>query len=370
MLLSIVTGWCHACHDDGSTRPTPTRRSSRSSTSASSGPRRRRSPARHQRALQPRRMADDRVPDAATASCSAAARSCRRPDGVGAGARSPTPSRARGDRRDRRAARPSRRRPARRVRAGASGRRTRRARSSRPSTRARRLRRGAEVSARRAGPARARSCYQDDADDRTLQHRRRHARRDGLERALRRRRRRLLPLRADARLAAAAVEKLLEVNAGAARPVRRGRRTCWRRALHANGPPTCSRYVQTWLADPVDGGWCGLAAGRPRLLRRGSTERGARPRRRSTARCIADSNGAMVSAALHAAHAFDDDGPRRDFAVKSLERVLLRLLPARRRASRTTSTARPRPRPARRSVRRWRPRASTPTRPPATSSTR
>jgi len=82
------------------------------------------------------------------------------------------------------------------------------------------------------------------------------------------------------------------------------------------------RYIQTWLADPVDGGWFGsqraddayYAADTPEARRLVP----APPIARSL---YADSNGAMVSAALAAARVFADDGLR-DFAVKSLERVL------------------------------------------------
>ena len=83
------------------------------------------------------------------------------------------------------------------------------------------------------------------------------------------------------------------------------------------------RYIQTWLADPVDGGWFGsqradeayYAAETPEARR----SMPAPPVARSL---YADSNAAMVSTALTAARVFNDDGLR-DFAVKSLERVLI-----------------------------------------------
>jgi uncharacterized protein len=83
------------------------------------------------------------------------------------------------------------------------------------------------------------------------------------------------------------------------------------------------RYIQTWLADPVDGGW----RGSQQADRDYYDARSAEARRALTAPAVdeslyADSNGLMVQTALRAAQVFDDDGLR-DFAVKSLERVLL-----------------------------------------------
>jgi uncharacterized protein YyaL (SSP411 family) len=83
------------------------------------------------------------------------------------------------------------------------------------------------------------------------------------------------------------------------------------------------RYVQTWLADPADGGW----AGSQRADAVYYSAHDAASRRLLTAPPIdaafyADSNAAMASAFFRAAAAFEDDGLR-DFAVKSLERVVL-----------------------------------------------
>ncbi len=83
------------------------------------------------------------------------------------------------------------------------------------------------------------------------------------------------------------------------------------------------RYVQTWLADPVDGGWWGSQQADVRYYAAPSPEerRGLTPP--AVGRVLyADWNAAMASAALHAARVFDDDGLR-DFALKSFERVLL-----------------------------------------------
>jgi uncharacterized protein YyaL (SSP411 family) len=83
------------------------------------------------------------------------------------------------------------------------------------------------------------------------------------------------------------------------------------------------RYIQTWLADPVDGGWFGSQQADDRYFASDSVER----RRTLAAPPVAtslysDSNAVMVSTALEAAKVFGDDGLR-EFAVKSLERVLL-----------------------------------------------
>lgn len=83
------------------------------------------------------------------------------------------------------------------------------------------------------------------------------------------------------------------------------------------------RYIQNTLADPVDGGWRASQQADGRYY----AARSAEERRALTAppvsdRFYVDANAAMVSAALHAARVFNDDGLRA-FAVKSLERVLL-----------------------------------------------
>lgn len=67
------------------------------------------------------------------------------------------------------------------------------------------------------------------------------------------------------------------------------------------------QYVQNWLSDPQDGGWYGS-----QRLGDGFID----------TTFYADANAAMASAALRAAAVFDD-ASLRDFALKSLERVLL-----------------------------------------------
>ena len=83
------------------------------------------------------------------------------------------------------------------------------------------------------------------------------------------------------------------------------------------------RYIQNTLADPVDGGWRTSQAAEPAYYAAPSTE--ARRLLQAPAVCdrlYADATAAMASAAFHAARVFGDDGLR-EFAVKSLERVLL-----------------------------------------------
>ena len=83
------------------------------------------------------------------------------------------------------------------------------------------------------------------------------------------------------------------------------------------------RYVQTWLANPVDGGWFASQHADATYFAALS-----RDERRSLApppvdeRLYADWNGAMVSAALHAARVAGDEGLKA-FAIQSLERVAL-----------------------------------------------
>jgi uncharacterized protein YyaL (SSP411 family) len=117
-------------------------------------------------------------------------------------------------------------------------------------------------------------------------------------------------------------EKLLEVNAGLTRLYLAAGEALQIGRFTERGADTL-RYIQTWLADPVDGGWRSsqradnlyYAAATPDARR-------AVPAPPVGGSMYADSNGAMVSTALVAARVFDDDGLR-EFAVKSLERVLL-----------------------------------------------
>jgi uncharacterized protein YyaL (SSP411 family) len=117
-------------------------------------------------------------------------------------------------------------------------------------------------------------------------------------------------------------EKLLDVNASLARLfLEAGSKLQLARFTERAGDTL--RYVQNWLADPVDGGWYGSQRADESYYAAGSHD----ARRALTAPSIssslyADSNAAMVSTSLAAAKVFNDDGLR-DFAIKSLERVLL-----------------------------------------------
>ena len=83
------------------------------------------------------------------------------------------------------------------------------------------------------------------------------------------------------------------------------------------------RYIQTWLADPVDGGWWGSQeADADYYAAASSADRRAVSAPPIGRVLYADSNALMASAAFQAAGVFDDEGLR-DFALKSLERVLL-----------------------------------------------
>ncbi len=73
------------------------------------------------------------------------------------------------------------------------------------------------------------------------------------------------------------------------------------------------RYVQTWLADPVDGGWAASQRARP-------SPPAADPLVDRT--LFADWNAAMVSAALLAGRVLGDTALS-EFAIRSLERVVL-----------------------------------------------
>ena len=79
------------------------------------------------------------------------------------------------------------------------------------------------------------------------------------------------------------------------------------------------RYVQTWLADPVDGGWAGSQRADPDYY--SSPPRGAGPVAPPIDRTLYTSwNAAMASAALKAGRVFGDAGLS-EFAIRSLERI-------------------------------------------------
>jgi uncharacterized protein YyaL (SSP411 family) len=83
------------------------------------------------------------------------------------------------------------------------------------------------------------------------------------------------------------------------------------------------RYVQTWLADPVDGGWAGSQRADPEYY---SGEAGASgsadtPGPRIDRTLYTSWNAAMASSALKAGRVFGDAGLS-EFAIRSLERIV------------------------------------------------
>jgi len=117
-------------------------------------------------------------------------------------------------------------------------------------------------------------------------------------------------------------EKLLDVNASLARLFLHAGAKLQQARFTERASDTL-RYIQTWLADPVDGGWYGSQQADDRYYAADSVERRrviAPPPVASS--MYSDSNALMVSTALDAAEVFGDDGLR-EFAIKSLERVLL-----------------------------------------------
>jgi uncharacterized protein YyaL (SSP411 family) len=86
-------------------------------------------------------------------------------------------------------------------------------------------------------------------------------------------------------------------------------------ARYAERAEDVLRYVQTWLADPVDGGWAASQPAGPRP----APAPGGMPVDRTL---FADWNAAMVSAALQAGRVMRDTALS-EFAIRSLERVVL-----------------------------------------------
>jgi uncharacterized protein YyaL (SSP411 family) len=83
------------------------------------------------------------------------------------------------------------------------------------------------------------------------------------------------------------------------------------------------RYVQTWLADPVDGGWAGSQRADPDYYSSPPRDAGAGdPLAPPIDRTLYTSwNAAMASAALKAGRVFGDAGLS-EFAIRSLERIV------------------------------------------------
>ncbi|MGH9372527.1 MAG: hypothetical protein ACRD15_13435, partial [Vicinamibacterales bacterium] len=117
-------------------------------------------------------------------------------------------------------------------------------------------------------------------------------------------------------------EKLLDVNA-ALLSLYVEAFEAFRLARYGERAEDVLRYVQTWLADPVDGGWAGSQRADAGYYARrppGDADPAEAPPVDRT--LFADWNAVMVSAALHAGHVMADTGLS-EFAIKSLERVAL-----------------------------------------------
>lgn len=116
-------------------------------------------------------------------------------------------------------------------------------------------------------------------------------------------------------------EKLLDVNASLLRMYVEASDTL-RIARYRERAGDVLRYVQTWLADPVDGGWAGSQHADRDYYAAALEQRRAGTPPTVDGVVYAGWNALMVSATLRAAELFDDT-PLGEFALKSLERVVL-----------------------------------------------
>jgi len=114
-------------------------------------------------------------------------------------------------------------------------------------------------------------------------------------------------------------EKLLEVNAALLRTYLDAS-SALRAARYGERAADILRYVQTWLADPVDGGWSASQRADRDYYREGAGARRARTAPPVDRVLYTNVNARMVSAALHAAEVLDDTALG-EYALKSLERL-------------------------------------------------
>jgi uncharacterized protein len=114
-------------------------------------------------------------------------------------------------------------------------------------------------------------------------------------------------------------EKTLEVNACVLRMLVEAADVL-RIARYRERASDVIRYVQTWLADPVDGGWSGSQQADSGYYSATAEARRAMAAPGVDTVLYAAWNGQMVSAMLRAAELLDDSGLG-EFAVKSLERL-------------------------------------------------
>jgi uncharacterized protein YyaL (SSP411 family) len=95
-------------------------------------------------------------------------------------------------------------------------------------------------------------------------------------------------------------------------------------ARYAERAEDTLRYLQTWLADPVDGGWAASQQARADESEPARDEGVETAAASAIDRTVfADWNALMISAALQAGRVMSDAGLS-EFAIKSLERVVLR----------------------------------------------
>jgi uncharacterized protein YyaL (SSP411 family) len=116
-------------------------------------------------------------------------------------------------------------------------------------------------------------------------------------------------------------EKLLDVNASLLRMYVEASETL-RIARYRERAGEVLRYVQTWLADPVDGGWAGSQQADRGYYAATLEERRAGTAPKVDSVLYAGWNAAMVSATLRAAELLDDTALG-EFALKSLERIVV-----------------------------------------------
>ena len=142
-------------------------------------------------------------------------------------------------------------------------------------------------------------------------HRGGHARRHGMGRPVRRSGRRVLPLCDDPRLAAAARREAARRSTPRCSGSISTPAAALGMARFTERGADALRYIQNWLADPVDGAWWGSQEADERYYAADSVEgRRALPAPAVGRVLFTDWNAAMVSAALQAARVFDDDGLR------------------------------------------------------------
>jgi uncharacterized protein YyaL (SSP411 family) len=116
-------------------------------------------------------------------------------------------------------------------------------------------------------------------------------------------------------------EKLLEVNAAMLKVYLDASETL-KIARYRERAGEILRYVQTWLADPVDGGWAGSQQADGAYYAAASDGRRGGPPPPVDPVLYAAANASMASSALRAAQLLDDTSLG-EFALKSLERVLI-----------------------------------------------